>query len=104
MWRLRKLPALREASAAAAACAFCVPAGLLPAGAPPKKPDMPSRAATCPNPEMTLDVACAAAAAACWACPCLPTPGTRAGDGKRSAFLALAGGVRKCADACSAFS
>ena len=65
---------------------------------------MPSLAATCPNPEMTLDVACAAAAAACWACPCLPSAGTRVGEGKRRAFLALAGGVRRWADACSAFS
>ena len=65
---------------------------------------MPSLAATCPKPKMTLDVACAAAAAACWACPCLPAMGARAGDGKRSAFLALAGGVRRCADASSALS
>ena len=79
-------------------------AGLAPAGGPAKKPEMPSLAATCPNPDMTLDVACAAAAAACWACPCLPAAGARAGDAKRSAFLALVGGVRMCADACSALS
>lgn len=75
-----------------------------PAGAPPKKPDMPSLAATCPKPEMTLDVACAAAAAACWACPCLPMAGAWAGDRKRSAFLALAGGVLRCAAAHKALS